>query len=62
MASFGSLECSYLFLAVLGLCSCIWAFSSCRVRATFPCSMQISHCDGLSHCRAWAPELWLSSS
>lgn len=24
-----------------------YGLSSCRVRATFPCSMQISHCDGL---------------
>ena len=36
----------YLFLAVLGLCCCAWAFSSCGKRA--------SHCSGFSCCRARA--------
>ena len=37
---------TYLFLFVLGLCCCMWAFSSCDVRA--------SHCSGFSSCGAWA--------
>ena len=45
----------YLFLAVLGLCCCTRAFSSCGERgATLRCSARASHCGGLSHCRARA--------
>ena len=36
----------YLFMAVLGLCCCVRAFSSCGARA--------SHCSGFSCCGAQA--------
>ena len=36
----------YLFLAILGLCCCAQAFSSCCARA--------SHCGNISYCGAWA--------
>ena len=43
----------YLFLAVLGLCCWMQAFSSWH-RLELPSSMQASHCSGFSCCRAWA--------
>ena len=65
----------YLFiLAVLGLCCCAQAFSSCGVRASHcgvrasHCGVQASHCGGSSCCGAQALELkgsscgtWLSA-
>ena len=36
----------FLFLAVLSLCCCAWAFSSCDV--------WVSHHGGFSSCGAWA--------
>ena len=45
----------YLFLAVLGLCCCTQAFSSCGEQgATLRCGARASHCSGFSCCRAWA--------
>ena len=44
----------YLFLAVLGLCCCVRASSSCRERGLLFFVVQASHCGGLSHCGAWA--------
>ena len=38
----------HLLLTTLGLCCCMWAFSSCGTRA--------SHCSGFSCCRVWALE------
>ena len=47
---------NYLFLAVLGLCCCARAFSSClEWRLLSSCGMQASHCGGFSCCRMWAP-------
>ena len=43
----------YLFMAVLGLCCCVWAFSSCGAQA--------SHCDDFSCCQAPALEHGLCS-
>ena len=44
----------HLFLAVLGLCCCMWAFSSCRDQGLFSsCGVQTSYCGGFS-CGAWA--------
>ena len=43
----------YLFLAVLGLHCCTWAFSSCGKRGLLSsCSAWSSHCDGFSCGRA----------
>ena len=70
--SLSLLKTFYLFLAALGLCCCVWAFSTCgewgplcRVNAL------ASHCGGFSCCRAqawglasfsscstWAQYLW----
>ena len=61
------------FLVTLGLCCCLWVFSSCREQGLlFSCSPRASHCAGLSCCRAWAvarrasvaeaPRLWSSDS
>ena len=51
----------YLFLAVLGLCCCTWAFSSFgEWELLSVCSAQASHCDGFSCCTAWA--LWRASA
>ena len=48
-------KCIYLFLAVLGLCCCARAFSSCgKGGATLRCSARASHCGGFSCCRALA--------
>ena len=46
-----------LFLAVLGLCCYMWAFSSCSKWGLLSsCAEQASHCSGLSFHRAWGPE------
>ena len=43
----------YLFLAVLGLRCCVWAFYSCgEQQLLFHCSTQASHCGGFSCCGA----------
>ena len=45
----------YLFLAVLGLCCCAWAFSSCGERGLLYVAVaRASHCGGFSYCRAQA--------
>ena len=44
-------------MAVLGLCCCTWAFSSCgegRARSTLHCGAWASHCGGFSCCGARA--------
>ena len=47
-----------LFLAVLGLCRCPWAFSRCseqEYRTALLCSAHTPHCSGFfSGCGAWA--------
>ena len=51
-----------LFMAVLGLCRCTRAFSSCGEQGLLSsCGMLASHCGGVSYCRAWALECRLSS-
>ena len=45
-------------MAVLGLCCCAWAFSSCGERATLRCGARASHCSGFSCCRARALGVW----
>ena len=47
-------------MAVLGLCCCTWAFSSCGEQATLCCGTWASHCGGFSCCGAWAPGTWAS--
>ena len=45
----------YLFLGVLGLHCCSWAFSSCGEWGLLcSCGAWLSHCDGFSSCRAQA--------
>ena len=45
----------YLFLAVLGLHCCAWAFSGCGEQELLSsCSVQVSHYSGFSCCRAQA--------
>ena len=48
----------YLFIsAALGLCCCMWAFSSCGKKGLLAsCGVRASHCGGLSCCRARALE------
>ena len=47
----------YLFLAALGFCCCMWAFSGCWEQRLFSvCCVQASPCSGFSCCKAWA--LW----
>ena len=47
----------YLFLAVLGLCFCARAFSSCgEPGATLHRGVRASHCRGLSRRGAQAPD------
>ena len=44
-----------LFMAVLALCCCARAFSSCRKQGPLSrCDPQASHCSGFSQCGAWA--------
>ena len=43
----------YLFLAVLGLCCDVQAFSSCGEWGILCCEAQASHCGGFSCFRAW---------
>ena len=51
----------YLFLAVLGLCCCAQAFSSCGERgATLRCGARASHYRGFSCCGARALGAWAS--
>ena len=45
-----------MYLALLDLCHCLWAFSSCRelgLRALVAVA-RVSHCGGVSGCRAQA--------
>ena len=52
---------TYLFLAVLGLCCCTQAFSSCSKWGLLSkCMAWASHCSSFSCCRAWALEHKLS--
>ena len=46
----------YLFLAVLGLCCCMRAFSSCGEWGLLSVAVHrlLSHCGGFSCCGAWA--------
>ena len=45
----------YLFLTVLGLHCCAWAFSSCgEQRLLFVAGVWASHCSGFSCCGAQA--------
>ena len=44
----------YLFLAALGLCCCVWAFSSCSQRGLLFVGARASHCSGFSCCGARA--------
>ena len=40
---------------MLGLCFCMWAFSSCGGWGLLSsCGAQASHCGGFSCCKAWA--------
>ena len=48
----------YLFLAVLGLCCCAQAFSSCGT--TLHCGARASHCGDFSCCGAQALGVWAS--
>ena len=62
-----------LLLATLGLCCCVWAFSSCSAWAShcsgFSCrgarapgtQASVAAARGLSSCGSQALELWLSS-
>ena len=63
----------FIFLAVLGLRWCVWAFSSWSEREQLFVSVQTSHCrafpccparalghSGFSSCGSWAPERRLS--
>ena len=47
----------YLFLAVQGLCCCVWAFSSCsEQRLLSSCNVRVPHCGGYSWCEH---KLWM---
>ena len=49
----------FIFTAVLGLCSCAWAFSSCgKQRLLSSCCVEASHFCGFSCCRAQALGTW----
>ena len=50
----------YLFLAVLDLCCCAWAFSSCGEPGYSSLQRQASHCGGFSCCGARALGTWAS--
>ena len=55
------LLCIYLFMAVLGLCCCSWAFSSCRERdRCSSCDVRASHCSGFSCCGEQPRAAWAS--
>ena len=46
---------SFVYVAMLGLQCCVWAFSRCREQGLFSsCVAWASHCGGFSCCRAWA--------
>ena len=50
----------YEFWAVLCLCGCAWAFSSCgEQRLLSSCRALVSYCGGFSCCKAWALECGL---
>ena len=52
--------CKFIFGCV-GLCCCVWAFSSCSKPGQLSsCSAQASHCSGFSCCRAQALGAWAS--
>lgn len=51
----------YLFLTALGLRCCAQVSSSCNDQGLlFNCSVQASHCGGLSCCRSQALDVWAS--
>ena len=55
--SFCKMFLSYLFLAAVGLCCCVWAFSSCsKQRLLSSCAAWTSCSGGFSCCRAQALE------
>ena len=62
--SFVTLKIFYIFLAALGLCCYVWAFSSCREQGLLSgYSVWASHCGGFSFlritsCRPLAQQLW----
>ena len=43
-----------LFLSALGLCCCMWTFSTCSEGGYSSCGVWASHYRGLSCFRAWA--------
>ena len=44
-----------IYLAVLDLCHCMWAFSShVEWGLLSSCGPRASHCDSFSYCEAWA--------
>ena len=45
--------------AVLGLCCCAWAFSSCSELEPLSSGAWASHCHGFSRCRAQTQDRWL---
>ena len=49
-----------LFFAVLGLCCCMRAFSSCSEQALLCCGVRASYCSGFSCCGARALGMWAS--
>ena len=54
----------YLFMAVLGLHCCAWAFSSCGEQGLLfvvRCGARASHCSGFSCCRPPAQHVGFSS-
>ena len=50
----------FYFLAALGLCCCMQAFSSCGEQGYSSCGARASHCSGFSCCRARALGAWAS--
>ena len=51
-----------LFLAVLGLCCCVQAFSSCGERGLLSLRCTAFRCTGFSSCGTRAQQLWLVGS
>ena len=48
----------YLFLAVLCLCCCLQALSSCGKQGRVLIELQVSHCGDFSCCGAQTQQLW----
>ena len=61
ISKFLKIDNFFFFLVVLGICLCVWAFSSCDEQGLLSnCGARASHCGGFSCCGAQLLGTWAS--